>query len=333
MRGQAGDLANTISSSATNMARLRAAGYPANLFTANPTTVNGAANLTTNRGGTTYNALQVEMRRRFTKGVLIGASYTWSHSLSTGNLLTLRDLGTDNGYTTPSAFDIRHALKLNWIYELPFGKKHRMLGSLNNPILRTAVSGWQFSGVSRVQSGTPSLLTGGRGTYLPGDNGVNLHNITTSQLQGLISIRKASTVSASGVANGLVYYLPQSLIDNTLSAFALNSRPLDPNAPYIGPADTPGQFGNQVYLYGPWTPRFDLSLVKHTKIGESKDIEFRANALNAFNLTNFYLASGGNANINVNNTLFGQTTNAYRDVNQTNDSGARMIEFGLRFTF
>src|SRR5262249_29243283 len=111
MRGQAGDLANTISSSATNMARLRSAGYAANLFTVNPATVNGAANLTTNRGGTTYNALQVEMRRRFTKGVLIGASYTWSHSLSTGNLLTLRDLSTDKGYTTPSAFDIRHALK------------------------------------------------------------------------------------------------------------------------------------------------------------------------------------------------------------------------------
>jgi hypothetical protein len=44
----------------------------------------------------------------------------------------------------------------------------------------------------------------------------------------------------------------------------------------------------------------------------------RANALNAFNLTNL---------------LFGQTTNAYRDINSTNDSGARMIEFGLRFTF
>src|SRR5205823_5312749 len=125
VRGQAGDLANTIVASATNMARLRAAGYPANLFTVNPTTLNGGAFLTTNQGGTSYNALQIEMRRRFTKGVLIGASYTWSHSLATGNILSARDLGTD-GYQTPSAFDIRHALKLNWIYELPFGQKHRL---------------------------------------------------------------------------------------------------------------------------------------------------------------------------------------------------------------
>ena len=149
----------------------------------------------------------------------------------------------------------------------------------------------------------------------------------------MISIRKVSTVSASGVANGLVYYLPQSLIDNTLAAFGLNSKTLDPNAPYVGPASTPGQYGNQVYLYGPLVPRFDLSLVKHTKIGEKKDIEFRANALNAFNITNFFLVPNGAGNINVNSTLFGQTSSAYRDYNSTNDSGARMIEFGLRFSF
>jgi len=334
-RGQAGDLASNIAFNSANMTRLRNAGYPANLFTVNPTTLNGGAFLTRNLGGTTYNALQVELRRRFAKGLLMGASYTWSHSLSTaGNLRSVRDL--DNPYESPSAFDIRHALKMNWIYELPLGSGHQLLGQIGNPILRTAVGGWQFSGVSRVQSGTPSLLLGGRGTYLPnsqGDNGIVLHNMTTADLQGMISIRKASTVSANGVANGLVYYLPQSLIDNTLAAFALNSKTLDPNAPYIGPAATAGQYGNQVYVYGPWMPRFDLSIVKHTRFGEKKDIEFRANALNAFNLTNFYLVPNGAGNLNVNSTLFGQTTSAYRDINSTNDSGARMIEFGLRFSF
>jgi Carboxypeptidase regulatory-like domain len=334
-RGQAGDLASNIAFNAANMARLRAAGYPANLFTVNPTTLNGVAQLTRNLGGTTYNALQLELRRRFSKGVLLGASYTWSHSLSTaGNIRSVRDM--DNPYTAPSAFDIHHALKMNWIYELPIGQRHRLLGSLHTPVLTTLISGWQYSGVARVQSGTPSQLLGGRGTFLPNsqnDNGVILHNLTTSQLQSMIAIRKTSTVSANGVANGLVYYLPQSLIDNTLAAFGLNSKTLDPSAPYIGPADTPGAYGNQVFLYGPWMPRFDMSLVKHTKVGERKDIEFRANALNVFNLTNFYLVPNGAGNINVNSTLFGQTTSAYRDINSTNDSGARMIELGLRFTF
>jgi len=332
LRGQAGDLANTIANTAADMTRLKNAGYPANLFVVNPTTGGGGANLTKNLGGTTYNGLQLEVRRRFSRGVLIGASYTWSHALSFDNILSLH--GLDNGrYEVPSAFDIRHSVKLNWIYELPFGSNHRLLGSVHNGILRTAVSGWQFSGVSRIQSGTPSQLLGGRGTFNPGDNGVVLHNLTTDQLQSMISIRKTSNFTSSGVPFGLVYYLPQSLIDNTLAAFQLNTKTLDPNAPYIGPPTTAGQYGDQVILYGPWLPRFDLSLVKHTRVGEKKDIEFRANALNAFNLTNFFLVPNAAGNINVNNLAFGQTTNAYRDYNSTNDSGARMVEFGLRFTF
>jgi hypothetical protein len=49
--------------------------------------------------------------------------------------------------------------------------------------------------------------------------------------------------------------------------------------------------------------------------------------------TNFFLVPNGAGNINVNNVLFGQTTSAYRDINSTNDSGARMIEFALRYRF
>ncbi|HEY1338952.1 MAG TPA: TonB-dependent receptor [Bryobacteraceae bacterium] len=326
-QGRAGDLAGTIAGNATFMRNLTNAGYPANLFRVNPTTVGGGANLTTNFGGTTYNALQVELRRRFTRGLLAGASYTWAHSLATGNFLTVRDIGGD-GFTAPSAFDNRHSIKLNWIYELPVGSKHRALGSVGNPVLRTAVSGWQFSGVARIQSGAPAQLTSGRGTFTNGtngDNGVVLHNLTQAQLQDMMSIRKQG--------NGIVLYLPQSLIDNTLAAFQLNTKTLDPSAPYIGPAETPGQMGNVVYLYNPWLKRADLSLVKKTKIHESKEIEFRVNALNAFNVTDFFLRDSGFGNIAVNSTGFGQTRSAYKDLNSTNDPGSRVIEFALRFTF
>ena len=114
-----------------------------------------------------------------------------------------------------------------------------------------------------------------------------------------------------------------------------------PSGRYLAPASNAGciqvytgQCAPQnVFVTGPRLTRFDLSLVKHTRIGEKKDIEFRANALNAFNLTNFFLVPSGAGNITVNSLAFGQTTNAYRDYNSTNDTGARMIEFGLRFTF
>src|SRR5205823_11174883 len=140
---------------------LRSAGYPANFFTVNPTTVNGGAFLVTNGGSSTYNALQVEVRRRMAGGLLMQGSYAWSKSLtnmpasSTAGIsqpTTFRSNLNDKG---PSPWDIRHGLKLNYVYEMPFGKGKRFLAAAANPIVRKAVEGWQVSGVSRVQSGSP----------------------------------------------------------------------------------------------------------------------------------------------------------------------------------
>ena len=320
-QGQSGALANSIAGNTAQMARLVTANYPANLFQANPATGGSAANLTTNQGGSTYNSMQVELRRRLAKGLLAGASYAWSHSLYTGNILSLRDM---EGVTYPSPFDQRHTIKLNWVYELPWGPGRQFLSSVGNPIIRKAVEGWQISGITRIQSGTPSELLSGRQTFNGTDGGVVLHNLTTGQLQGMMSIQK--------LGNGIVNYLPQSLITNTLAAFQLVPTPLDPNAPYIGPANTPGQFGDQVFMYGPWFQTWDVSLAKRTKIGERQSIEFRAQALNIFNHPNFFLVPNSSGNITMSN-LFGQTRNAYNDINSTNDPGSRILEFQLRYSF
>src|SRR5262249_4215971 len=157
-------------------------------------------------------------------------------------------------------------------------------------------------------------------------SGVVVENVRGAQVGDLVANGKEG--------NGIVQFLPQSLINNTLAAFQLvNNVTFDPNAPYVGPPNTPGQMGNVVYLYNPWLERFDLSLVKKTRVGEGKSVEFRCNALNAFNLTNFFLTPNGFGSLAVNSTLFGQTRNAYKDLNSTNDPGSRVIEFGLRFTF
>ncbi len=320
-QGQSGALANSIAGNTGQMARLVAANYPANLFQVNPATGGSNANLTTNQGGSTYNSMQVELRRRLARGVLAGASYAWSHSLYDGNILSLRDM---TGVTYPSPFDQRHTVKLNWVYELPWGPGRQFLSSVGNPVIRKAVEGWQISGIARLQSGTPSQLLSNRQTFNTSDGGVVLHNLTTSQLQGMMSIQKQG--------NGIVNYLPQSLITNTLAAFQLVPTPLDPNAPYIGPANTAGQFGDQVFMYGPWFQTWDVSLAKRTKIGERQSIEFRAQALNIFNHPNFFLVPNSSGNITMSN-LFGQTRNAYNDINSTNDPGSRILEFQLRYSF
>src|SRR5262249_5683238 len=79
-RGQAGTFANSIATSSARMTSLRNAGYPANFFTVNPTTVNSGAFLVINGGHSTYNALQVEVRRRMASGLLVQGSYAWSKS-------------------------------------------------------------------------------------------------------------------------------------------------------------------------------------------------------------------------------------------------------------
>lgn len=344
-QGQAGLLANNIATQGARMTRLTNAGYPVNLFQVNPTLLGGGSYLVSNSGASTYNALQTEVRRRMTAGLELQGSYAWSKSLtnmfasSSGVLsqpTTLRNPGYDKG---PSPWDIRHGFKVTGIYELPIGPGKSFFNS-GPAAVRKALEGWQISGVMRIQSGSPSLLRSARysvnynaNTANAADAGVVLRNMTAGDLQSAMSIRKNG--------NQTVTYLPQNLIDNTNAAFEVNGRTLanlDQNAPYIAPPSA-GQLGNRIFLYGPWGQRFDLSLIKTTKITERQNIEIRAQFLNAFNNTVFYLNSPGNDvnTLAVNSTgpTFGTTQSAYRDitVSGTNDPGGRLIEFVVRYNF
>jgi hypothetical protein len=342
-QGQAGALANAIATNAGRMTRLTGAGRPVNLFQVNPTLGTGAANLLVNGGDTNYHGLQIEVRRRLSKGLLVQGSYVWAHSISNefsngvaGGYTTLRDVAIDK---SPSPYDIRHAVKLNWIYELPFGPGRHFLGHARNVVARKALEGWQLASVTRIQTGAPVRFTSGRATYNQNDAGVILNGLTDRELQEMVQIRKVTQLNA-GVPQGAVYYLPQSLIDNSLAAFETGGRTLaqlDRTKPYIGPANVPGQLGQRLFLYGPMQQKWDISLLKKTMIGERANIEFRAQALNVFNLTNFLLFAPGN-NLQGNQGIgsaFGQvpTNGAYRDLSNTNDPGGRILEFALRFNF
>ncbi len=71
--------------------------------------------------------------------------------------------------------------------------------------------------------------------------------------------------------------------------------------------------------------------MKRARIYERFEAEFRVQALNVFNFANFESPNGGGA-LTV-GTSFGQTTTAFRDLNNTNDPGSRTIEFVLRVNF
>lgn len=106
------------------------AGLPSNFFVVNPTVgLLGAGiqsvTLTTNDVDTWYDAMQLELRRRFSGGLLLQMSYTWSKSLtnlyassqsSLGQPLTLRSENEGlERFRAPQ--DLEHSFKANWIYE------------------------------------------------------------------------------------------------------------------------------------------------------------------------------------------------------------------------
>ena len=157
-----------------------------------------------------------------------------------------------------------------------------------------------------------------------------LHNMTFKQFEKMVKIRKDPS--------GIVYWLPQQVINNTQAAFSSpTGTPLDPNAPYIGPPLTPGQLGDRIVFHGPWTARFDFNVLKRIKVTERVNVEGRVSFLNAFNRPNFYLGDADSTirSVSAASTSFGQTKSAYRDitVSGTNDPGGRLIEFQLRLNF
>jgi hypothetical protein len=359
MMGQAGTMAGSISTNSARMANLIKAGYPANFFVVNPDVAGGGSYVLTNGGSSYYDAATVELRRRLSTGLLLQGSYTFAKALVDGATAsssvfstptTLRNAGLDR---VPESFDIRNAIKLNGIYELPFGQGRSFFSSVRNSFLRKTIEGWEISGVMRLQSGTPLFLNGlGTYTYDPcctagkaNSQGVILHNISASQLQSMMGVYKTSYPSGNG---GIVFYLPppplqsngtitaglnstnnNNLITNTMAAFnvgGLTPAQVNPNAPYISPAPA-GQLGWEGYLYLPWQRHFDMSLTKRTKVTERVDLLISARALNVFNLTNFLPGA------NTNSSTFGQVTSAYRDISGTVDPGGRILEFQARLQF
>jgi hypothetical protein len=328
--GEAGRLANTLATTASFFERLVAAGYPPNFFIANPGAATGGSFLMFNGGDSTYHALQVEFRRRLSRGLLVQANYTFSKALSNlqnvssvvfQNYRTIRNPALDKGL---SPFDINHAFKANWIWELPFGPGQRWGSS--SDVVNKLIGGWEFHGLTRIQSGAPFQLTSGRLTFNAGiggghDPGVILKNgLTREQLQKMLKIRKTP--------DGLVFFFPEQLV-NPVSGLA--------NSEFIDSPRAPGEFGQFVFLHGPKFIRFDLSMTKKTWITEKTNLEFRAEFLNAFNHTNFLFGRSATQSSagahSINSTTFGRITAAYQDTSTTDDPGGRLIQFVLRFNF
>ncbi|HET6892307.1 MAG TPA: carboxypeptidase-like regulatory domain-containing protein, partial [Pyrinomonadaceae bacterium] len=310
----------------------------------------GGSFLVDNGAQTWYDAFTIEFRRRMSRGLLMQASYTFAKALSNTYASsssvfdqpnTLRNPGIRKGVTP---FDITHALKANFIYELPIGNGRRYLSN-SGGLVNGFLGGWGFNGNIRIQSGSPFLI-----------GNVQLVGMDAKELQEAVGIYRGQK-DADGIDRGNVFVFPEDIRLNTFKAFnaIINTNPNNgplgplflqgtPTGRFIAPAGFancaqtfPGECGiANLVLKGPSFFRSDLSIVKKVRLTETMNFEMRGEFLNAFNNINFLVGAAGN-DVNtlggLNGASFGRYTSAYQDLSTTNDPGGRLVQLVLRFNF
>ncbi len=301
---------------ATRRANAAGAGIPANFFIVNPDLMGGVYK-TYNAVFTTYDSANALLRRRMANGLLLEGSYVLA-TASGSRYYTLRQPREDAINTSVP----RHVFKLNWVYELPFGQGRRWGGGVGKGLNRL-IGGWSFDGGGRIQSGTLADI-----------GNVRLVNMTDADLQKIYKLRID--------ANQRVYMWPQDVIDNTIKAYSSSATggytKGAPTGRYFAPANGPDCIQvisgdcapRHHYVTGPMFTRFDMSLAKRIALTSATTFDFRVEVLNAFDNVNFYQTTFPSTATQLSNW---EVSSAYRDPNNTQDPGGRLIQLSGRISW
>jgi hypothetical protein len=248
----------------------------------------------TSGGHDSYNALQLQLGRRFNNGLTLNSQYTLGKSygntagsneaLTAGNIARrpeqapsigrTADFNYDEGY---NLFDVRHTFNISALYDLPFGRG-RTHGSDLNPIANAFLGNWEIGTIVNARSGLPLDVRITRPDVVYQDAAGNIFSTPAAGRTAIINtpgggasrnvrrpdlIPNADPYSHSG---GLTYLNPL--------AFA---------------TPAPGTYGNlkRGMLRGPGFAQFDLILTKRFKVSEGSRLEFRTEIFNIFNHANF----------------------------------------------
>jgi hypothetical protein len=277
-----------------------------------------------------YNALQVGLVKRLSKGLQLQSSYTWSKAIDNNTNITGEFASGSSSYgvdpfhpnldRSASLTDVTNVWKINAIYQLP-----KMASS--DGMASKLVNGWWVSSIVTLQSGlpfTPTLSNNQSGSGVGGGSssldrpdllsGRNSHNITSGGSTGCGS---GATRDAGGSAIGAGARLGTPTLYFDPCAFGL------PTAGFLGTA-------GRDMLRGPGFGELDSSLVKDTKLGflgESGMLQIRAEVFNITNHPNFslparqvYPGTGGNPVSNV-------------GVISTTSGTSRQVQLALKILF
>lgn len=259
-------------------------------------------------GNSSYNGLQLSLRKRFSQGLQFDLYYTFSKSI---------DLSSDAERIGPwgglggqvinswdykalravSDFDTAHQITANWVAELPFGR-NRAFGRNMNGFLDAIVGGWQVTGIWRWTSGFPVSV--GNGANWP----------TNWQLSG----------EAMPVGTALPNTGAYKFGDGTVSLFPDGTAALSDFR-----HDYPGESGARNNLRGDGIFNIDMGLDKRWRMpyNENHSLQFRWEVFNVTNSVRFDVQS---VSLSLTNeTSFGNYTQEL--------SVPRVMQFALRYEF
>lgn len=241
-------------------------------------------------GKSDYDALQFLFDKKYSNGLATMVSYTYSKSIDigcsgfVGEGCNVQDPYHLNTSRSVSGFDLTHVLAVNFVYELPVGAGRRFKTGVR--AADYVIGNWQLNGISIIRSGPP---------YTVNVNG-----------------------DIANIGQGGVYMRPNLIGDPTLpnpspSAW-VNKAAFAPPAQYT--------FGNldRNRLRSDWTRNVDLSVFRHFRLKETKSVEFRAEAFNAFNTPVFAAPTA-----NLNSPTFGQVF--------ATANNPRQLQFSLKLLF
>ncbi|HEY7182998.1 MAG TPA: TonB-dependent receptor, partial [Blastocatellia bacterium] len=272
-------------------------------------------------GDSYYHSAQFTLRKRFEKGLLFGAAYTFGKSIdnqsvdpvgasSGGGLTTTNSRTPTNirnwlGERARSDFDRTHTFTASGVWELPAGKGKWLDGG--NRYVNTLIGGWTLNGIYTFMTGEPFSVT----------SGIRTANFSHVSRADVVNPVEAKLQEKALVAGPVVFA--------DASAFAI-------------PAPGSDGAGRNIFT-APSYWNLDIGITKSFQLTERFKLDFRAEMFNALNHTNFDNprdASTGSPSIT--STLFGQTCCAAvappttQTIIQTGEA-ARVIQFALKLKF
>jgi hypothetical protein len=252
-----------------------------------------------NVANSSYHGLQSTLRR--TSGPLtLGASYSYSHSIDNSSDRSdpvLVDSYNLQGNRASSNFDERHLASVSYVYNVSNLTKW-VQGWLNDDgssdadstvsdtpsrTLRLLTDGWQISGVTVYQSGTPFTVINSAG-----NTGISLTD-------------NAGVSSGYGIAASYpdVVHATTQAPNNALSFGRLLGNPLE----FVAPRGLTFGDAGRNFLNNPGRLNFDMAFLKHFKPTENSQLEFRAEVFNVFNHTEFRVYDPDNPGGTGNNVI------------------------------